>query len=258
MASIGLAYPVFAKITGETASALPTYAAGITLGAAVKADLTITNATGQLYADNQLIEDVSEFANAAIALETDNLTLTTQAAIFGATLVGGELGFGADDVAPFGGFGYYQVLMINGVKKFRAFYYPKVKAKFETETASTKSGSITFGNAAIALTVVKPKFGKWRYVKEFDTEEAAKGYIDTKLSVAAWHEINVLVSGASTGEGASPEGITMVANGEDFTLTITGTPAALYDNGEDVKESITGGAYALTNVTTAHNIAVIF
>lgn len=258
MASIGLAYPAWAKISGETTSALPTYSTGITLGAAVKADLTITNATGQLYADNQLIEDVSEFANASIALETDNLTLATQAAIFGATLTNGELGFGDDDVAPFGGFGYYQVLMINGVKKYRAFYYPKVKAKFETESASSKSGSITFGNAAIALTVVKPKYGKWRYVKEFDTEEAAKAYIDTKLSVAAWHEINVLVSGASTGEGASPEGITMVANAGSFTLTITGTVTALYDNGEDVKASVSGGAYTLTNVTAAHDIAVIF
>jgi len=258
MASIGLAYPVWAKITGETASALPTYSAGFALGGAIKADLTITNATGQLYAENMLIEDVSEFSSATIALETDNLTLTAQAAIFGAALVNDELGFGADDVAPFGGFGYYQVLMVNGVKKYRAFYYPKVKAKFETESASTKGNSITFGSAAITLTVVKPKFGKWRYVKEFDTEEAAKAYIDSKLSVAEWHQINVMVSGAVGPEGASPSGITMVADGEDFVLNISGTVTAVYDNGDDVTASITGGAYTLANVTTAHNIAVIF
>lgn len=258
MASIGLAYPAWAKITAETSAALPTYASGITLGAAVKADLTITNAAGQLYADNQLSEDVSEFASGAIALETDNLTLPTQAAIFGAALVNDELGFGADDVAPFGGFGYYQVLMINGVKKYRAFYYPKVKAKFETETAATKGSAITFGNAAITMTVVKPKFGKWRYVKEFATEEAAKAYVDSKLSVTEWHEINVQVNGASSGQSAAPEGVTMVAGGGSFSLTVNGAATALYDNGEEKEDSIAGGVYTLENVTAAHSIAVIF
>lgn len=258
MASIGLAYPAWAKINSESASALPVYASGITLGSAVKADLTITNATGQLYADNQLVEDVSEFASAAIAVETDNLSLTTQAAIFGATMVNDELGFGAEDVAPFGGFGYYQVLMVNGQKKYRAFFYPKVKAKCESETAATKGNSITFGTAPITMTVVKPKFGKWRYVKDLATESAAKAYVDTKLSVAAWHEISVQVNGADTGEGAAPAGVTMVAAGDSFELVITGSATALYDNGIDSVSSIAGGKYTLSNVSADHNIAVIF
>jgi len=201
---------------------------------------------------------VSEFSSGKIAVESDNITLPVQAAIYGATLVDDELGFGPADTAPYGGFGYYQILMINGVKKYRAFFYPKAKASLESESASTKAGGFTFGTAAIPLTIMAPAYGKWRYVKEFDTEAAAKAYIDAKLNVTAWYAINVQVNGASTGEGATPTGTTMVASAGSFALTITGTPTALYDNGVESKASIAAGVYTLSSVAAAHSIAVIF
>lgn len=258
MAKIGMAYPAFAKIAGETTTALPTYDTGFVLGQALKADLTIAYAEGQMYADNKLVEDVSEFSSGSIAVETDNLTLPYMSVIYGADLTDDELGNGAEDTPPFGGFGYYQVLMVANVKKYRAFFYPKVKAKMGDETAATKSNSFTLGATPITLTVFKPNFGKWRYVKEFTTEAAAQAYIQTKLSVAVWHPIDVMVSGAGAGEGASPEGVTMVAAAGSFELTITGTCDALYDNGVESKISIVAGKYTLANVVAAHDIAVIF
>lgn len=257
MAKIGLAYLAWAKIAAETDTALPTYETGMTLGKAVKADLTVTNAEGQLYADNTLSEDVSEFSSGSIAIETDHMPLTKQATVFGTTLVNDELGNGPDDTPPFAGAGYYQVLVVGGERIFRAFYYPKVKAKMGDETAGTKTNSITLGTAPMALTVFVPSYGKWRYVKDFTTESGAKAYIQTKLNVAAWYQVNVQANGATTGEGVSPVGTTMVATGDTASITITGTPTAVYDNGTDVLASVVGGKYDVS-VTADHNISVIF
>lgn len=258
MAKIGLAAPCWAPINVESTTALPTYTAGFALGKAVKADLTIEYAEGKMYADNQLVEDVSEFASGSISLETDNLTLANMGTIYGAAIVDDELGNGADDTPPFGGFAYYQILQVAGVKKYRAFFYPKVKAKMGDETASTKANSFELGATPVTLTVYKPSFGKWRYVKEFTTEAAALAYVQAKLSVAVWHAIDVLVTGAGAGESATPEGVTMVAAAGSFALTIAGTCTALYDNGTESKASIAAGVYTVANVAAAHKIAVIF
>ena len=43
-----------------------------------------------------------------------------------------------------------------------------------------------------------------------------------------------------------------------FELTITGTPTKVYDNGQDVTSSLSGGKYTLASVEGDHKIAVIF
>ncbi len=258
MAKIGLAYPCWAPVVTESASELPTYGSGFALGKAVRADLSIQYAEGQLYADNVLAEDVSEFSSGTITTETDNLTIAQMGTIYGADIVDDELGNGDSDTPPFGGIGYYQVLMVNGVKKYRAFYYPKVKAKMGDETSQTKGNSFTLETTAVTFTVYKPEYGKWRYVKEFSAESAAKAYIQNKLNVATWYPVNVQVQGAGVGESATPIGTTMVAAGEDFVLQVSGTPTALYDNGVESKTSISAGKYTVADVAAAHNIAVIF
>lgn len=258
MAKIGLAYLGFAPITEEPTDALPSYGAGLKLGHAIKADLSITNASGQLYGDNILVEDVNEFSSGTVAAETDNIPLATQAALFGATLVDGELGYGSDDTQPIGGLCYYQVLLIGGTKKFRAFYYPKAKAVMGDDTAATKSNSITFGTYPLNFTIFAPEWGKWRYVKDFDEKEDAIAYIEDKLNIASWYRFNVQMQGAGDGETVSPLGEFMVAGDDDKEIVITGTPTALYDNGTDKVASIAGGKYTISDVDEGHTISVIF
>lgn len=258
MAKIGMKYWGWAPFVGETTTALPTYGTGFKLGESIKADLSISNAEGQQYADDRLCEDISEFSSGALTGEVDELTLTKQAAIYGATLNDGELGFGADDTPPYGGTAYSQHLQKSGVKKYRTFFYPKVKAKVPNDSAATKSNSITFGTEPISMTVFEPFFGKWRYIKDHASLASAQAYIESKLNIADWYDVNVQVNGATTGESATPEGTTMVASGNDFALTITGTPTALYDNGVDKVADIVAGVYTVSAVAAAHDIAVIF
>jgi hypothetical protein len=258
MAKIGFKYLAWGKMATEPTTAVPTYDPGKVLGKAISSNLAITNSEGTLYGDNEIAEDISEFSSAILSMETDNINLSDQAQLYGAAYIDDELQFGANDNAPYGGVGGVQGLSINNVRKFRSWFFPKAKAIVADETDNTKTNSISFGTQPLKMKISKPAFGLWRYIKEFTTEAAALAYIDTKLGVATWHKINVQVNGATTGEAATPVGVTYVAAAGTFELTITGTATALYDNGVDSVASIVAGKYTLSNVTAAHEIAVIF
>lgn len=258
MASIGLKYLAWAAMATEPTSSVPTYSAGLELAEMVSINLAIQNAEGELYTNDQLTEFLKEFMSGTLTMEVGNITLANQATLYGATITDGELVHTPADVAPYGGIGGYQQLVVSGTKKWRAWFFPKVQASVPDWSGNTKNNSISFGTQPMSFKVLAPKYGPWRYVKEFTTEAAAKAYIDSKLGVVAWREIDVQVNGAGAGEAATPYGISYVANAGTFTLTVTGTVTALYDNGVERKASIANGAYTLSNVTAAHKIAVVF
>lgn len=258
MAKIGFKYLAWGEMATEPAASIPTYSAGKVIGKAVSSGLAITNAEGKLYADNTIAENISEFSSAMLTMEVDNISLENQADLYGATYADNEIQFGATDNAPYGGVGGVQVLSVGNVRKYRAWFFPKVRAIVADESDNTKTNSISFGTQPLKLDIQPPTYGPWRYVKEFTTEAAAQAYVDTKLGVAVWHAIDVQVNGAGAGEGATPLGTTYVAAAGEFVLTIAGTVTALYDNGVESKASIVAGVYTLSNVAAAHKIAVIF
>ena len=110
MAQFGAKRPVFAPIKTTPDGALPTYdyEKKVTIGKLVKADLTVTNASGELYGDDALAEKVDMFASGSLALETDDKTDEVQTALYGATkdVESGEVTDSDGDVAPRGGLVY--------------------------------------------------------------------------------------------------------------------------------------------------------
>jgi nitrous oxide reductase accessory protein NosL len=258
MATMGLKYLAWAKLATEPDDAAPTYDAGIVIGKAVSTSLSVKNSEGKLYADDALAEYVSEFSSADFSAEADNISLENQGKLYGVTYTDSELQFAGEDTAPYGAWGGYQVLSVQGVRKYRAHVYYKGKASIPDWSGATKGESISLGTEPIKATMMQPKYGPWRTIKEFSTESAAKAYVDAKLGVATWYAINVQVQGAEGTEAASPVGTTSAANGGTFELAITGTVTKLYDNGTDVTANVSGGKYTLTDVAAAHNIAVIF
>lgn len=259
MGKIGMRKLYWSKIAQETTSALPTYATGKCIGAGIAADVTYNWASGELYGDDVLIEKVDEINSASCNVQTSFLSLDIMSDLYGSTLADDELGIG-QDTAPYGGLGYIQVLKntATGSTVYRAFFWPKVVAQMGNESAQSKTGSITIGTFTINFTALFPSFGKIAYVKDFSTAAAAEAYLESKLNVDDWHTVNVLVTGAGAGEAATPSGTIMVANGQSFVLTFTGTVDQLFDNGVDVKASISAGKYTIASVTAAHNIAVVF
>ena len=75
MASFGAKRPIFNTIDTQPEGERPTYKEEkpIEIGKLIKADRTITLASGKLYANDELAESVDEFVSGNIAMETDDM-----------------------------------------------------------------------------------------------------------------------------------------------------------------------------------------
>lgn len=176
MAEFGANYPCFC---GDDATA------GVVLGKLVSANLTVNLASGELYADDSLAEQLSEFANGSIAMETDDMTDDNAAAVYGCTVNEGVVTFNKDDTAPRGALAYYKVLMRSGKKYFKGFYYPRVRAAVGNDNAQTRGSQITFNTTSTTFTVFTDDNGDWRKYQTFDSVEKCKAWIDGLCKIKA-------------------------------------------------------------------------
>lgn len=189
MAGFGGEYAGFAKfLTDETKEAAPTYDVAVGLGPFVSGNLTITNASGELYGDNVLQEKVDKFASGAIPMEVTECPKKSIAEIYGATYneTNKSVGYSADDEAPYGALWYIRNILRKGKEIFEPNFYAKAQASRTTDNTQTRSGSITFTNHTINWTLMAPlhKETKWQDTAEFDTREEAIAWINEKLGVA--------------------------------------------------------------------------
>ena len=237
-------------------------AVGVVLGRLVAANLTVNLASGEIYADDELAEQASEFSSGSLAMETDDMSDANASIVYGATVRNGEVTYNKNDSAPMGCLAYYKVLMRRGVKYFKGYYYPRVRAALGNDNAQTKGSSITFQSTNTPFTVFTDENGDWRKTETFNTAEAAKAWCESKCNVTEHFAINVSVQGAGAGEGVSPVGTAYVPSGEDFVLTVTGATGivAAYDNAADKTTDIQGGGgtYTISAVAADHDIVVIF
>lgn len=183
MASFGAQYPHFAKIKEEPEGKLPVYEGPpVRIGRLVKADLTVTMASGQLFADDVLAESVEEFVSGSLAMETDDMEDSVAEAVYGATVVDKEVHYKSGDSAPVGGLAYYKVLKRKGILLYKGYFYPRVQAALGNDTASSKTGSITLGTTNTTFTVFPCESTDWRITADFKTLEEAKEWVKTKLT----------------------------------------------------------------------------
>lgn len=182
MAAFGAKYINFAPIKSESDTGKPTYDTAINLGELVKAELTISLASGEIYGDDRLVEKIEEFSSGSISVEVVDLTDEKESKLFGSTYeTGSELIDKTSDTVPYGGLGYFKSMIRNGKKYYKSYFYPKVKAAPGTDSANTKSSSITLSPTPLTFTVLEPNDGDWRYRKTFETEAEAKTWIDSKF-----------------------------------------------------------------------------
>ena len=253
MAEFGAKYPCFKRVDADH---------GIVLGKLVAANLTVNLASGELYADDALDEQLSEFASGSLAMETNDLTDDNAAELYGCDVTDGNVTYNVGDTAPSGALAYYKSLMRNKAKYYKVIYHPSVRAALGNDNAQTKGSSITFATTATTFTVMADDNGDWRKTKTFDNEAAARAYIDNLCGIAKSYPVNIYAQGVGDGKSVSPLGIKYVAAGENLEITIEGYSGivAAYDNGEDVTATIKGesGTYTLSAVSKPHDIVIIF
>ena len=174
MAEFGANYPCFKADGG---------ASGMVIGKLVSANLTVNMASGELYADDALAEQLSEFSSGSIAMETDDLTDDNAKVIYGCNVSENIATYNIGDTAPRGCLAYYKVLMRNGTKKYKAYYYPRVRAALGNDNAQTRGNSISFNTTTTSFTVFADDNGDWRKTNTFETSEDAKTWINTQCGI---------------------------------------------------------------------------
>lgn len=182
MADFGAKYPCFKPATAQE---------GVCMGKLVAANLTVNLASGELWADDGIAEELSEFSDGSIAMETDNLADNEASVVYGAKAQNGVVTYNRGDTAPEGVLGYYKTLIIRGVRKFRAYIYPRAKAQLGNDNAQTRGSSINFRTAQTSFRIFANENGDWRKTKEFTSEPEARAYVASECSVVGANSLNL-------------------------------------------------------------------
>lgn len=177
MAKVGLKHLVFGELNEEN----NTYESAKKLGGAIKADVSITRNDVTLYADDVVAETDKTFSKGSISVETDDISQENLVSLLGHKVVDGEMVCGADDQAPYVGFGFYGTKKVKGKLKYRAVFFVKVQFGEPNDSNSTKGETVTFNSETIEGTIMQNRNQVWKMEQTFDTEEEAIAYIDGKF-----------------------------------------------------------------------------
>ena len=147
--------------------------------------------SAELYADDVLAECDYSFKKGTLAITVANDDDKNQAELMGNTITEDEVVKTVGDTAPEFGYGHIVTKMVNGVKKFKVEFFPRVKWTKITTDAKTRGESVEFGTTSIEGTVypLDADFngmtaGTWEKHKTFATEAEAETYLDGLLTAS--------------------------------------------------------------------------
>ena len=179
MAKIGLSNLIWSKLT-EAQDGTPTYSGAKTLGKAVTANVSITNNSASLYADNQLAESDTSFQTGTITCGVDNDLDATFAELLGHTITeAGVVTKNASDTAIWVGLGRIITKMVAGVLYYKAEVLYKVKFAEPSQDDTTKGESVEFSTPEIEGTIATLANGNWCTSQTFTSKDDALEFIQT-------------------------------------------------------------------------------
>lgn len=145
--------------------------------------------SAELYADDALAETDYSFKKGSLAITVANDDDDKDAELMGNTIAEGEVTKNITDTAPEVGYGHIVTKMVNGVRKYKVEFFPRVKFTKITTDAKTRGESVEFGTTSIEG-VVYPlaevmngyAVGTWEKHQTFATEAEAEAYLDKCLT----------------------------------------------------------------------------
>ena len=194
-ANVGMMYPVFAPLSGHTDGSMPTYGAGVVIEEARTATVTREYQNNPLYGDDRIVDDDNGMVGLTISFESTGLTDAERKTLFGEEDYGTSGVSGqwvSDNETPYGGFGYIRKMRAAGTVTYEAWITLKIKFQEESQTTTTKEGTITWGTPTLngrAASLDVDGTGKLRFQlhKTFSGTGAlsnAKAYINAMLNVS--------------------------------------------------------------------------
>lgn len=145
--------------------------------------------SAELYADDGLAESDYSFKKGSLSITVADDEDERDAFLMGNTIEDGEVTKSIDDNAPAFGYGHIVTKMMNGIKKYKVEFFPRVKFTKITTDAKTRGESVEFGTTSVEATVYPlqkdfngMKAGTWEKHQTFDTEAEAEVYLDACLT----------------------------------------------------------------------------
>ena len=222
MAKIGLSNLIWSRLT-EGSDGTPSYDGAKTLGKAVSANVSITNNSATLYADNVLAESDTSFQSGTITLGVDDDADATFAELLGHTNNAGVVTKSATDTAPFVAVGRIITKMVSGVLYYKAEVLFKVKFAEPSQDNNTKGESIEFGTSEIEGTIATLANGKWSTSQTFTTKANALAFIQGIMASGVEYTYTEVTPVGT--ENPKSEGW-YIKNGSDYILALDTTVVA--------------------------------
>ena len=192
--SVGMLYPVFAKLNSHTDGSMPVYGTGRVIQEARGASVTPEYTENPLYGDNKIVDEDNGMTGLTIEFESTGLDDADRKLLFDEDEISaGGLTCQAvsDNATPYGGFAYIAKMRDKGVLTYEAWITLKIKfTETRRETRTQEGNQITWGTPTIsgrAASLDIDGSGKNRYQlhETFTTISAAKAWINTLLNVSS-------------------------------------------------------------------------
>ena len=84
----------------------------------------------------------------------------------------------SEDTPKTVGFGHIVPKMVNGIRKYKVEFFPKVRFKAFIADAKTKGSSLEFTTPSVEGTIIPLQDGTWEKHATFPKETDAKAYLD--------------------------------------------------------------------------------
>lgn len=193
MASIGLRYAKYNKIDYTTKKYKALVDSKVpTLGKLIDGKFAEERNDARLDADDMLQEYDTSFKSGTLNLTIADVDDDTYADVKGCEVSSSEVTENVDDDIPEVGYGHIITKKINGEKKYKVEFLPRIKITNITQDAKTKGESIEFGTTSIEAKVFALaeeingiSAGTYKKIKTFDTLAAAVSYLDGLLTPVA-------------------------------------------------------------------------
>ncbi len=152
------------------------------LGKAVSCQVSVTNNSAELYADDALAESDYSFSKATVTLGVDDEADTTFAELLGHTTEDGEVTCNTEDTAPYVAIGRIVTKIVGGERKYKVEFLAKVKFQEPNQEDTTKGETVEFTTSTIEGVASALADGTWRKFKTFATYEDASDYLTELLT----------------------------------------------------------------------------
>ena len=193
MARIGFKKAKYNKIVGNTYASLTSSAVPV-FEKVIDEKFAPEYNTAELYANDGIAESDYSFKKGILSLTVADDDDKLCAELLGNTTEtsGGEVTSNIEDVAPEFGYGHIIPKMVDGARKYKVEFFPRVKFTKITSDNKTRGESVEFSTTAIEGTVYPLetalnglKVGDWEKHQTFATLAEAETYLDGLLTPAS-------------------------------------------------------------------------